>query len=101
MGYVFTFTSLNITTRLFGPTWRYNLNVFIEPRLYSMLTSTSLKGQMAPLSSISLKAEIALLLIITIFGIIGLSFCMGSYDYCNEFAVDSNNQDIELAIYDR
>ena len=42
-----------------------------------MITRTQIPAEIGSKSSIDPKAEILLLLIITIFGIIGLSFCMG------------------------
>ena len=51
--------------------------IFIEPRLYPMISKTSLRTDYGSKSSIGLKAEVLLLLIITIFGIIGLTCCIG------------------------
>lgn len=42
-----------------------------------MITKTSLRTDYGSKSSIGLKAEVYLLLIITIFGIIGLTCCIG------------------------
>lgn len=44
-----------------------------------MVTRTTVSADFSKKTQFSLKAEVLLLLFITIFGLIGLSLCIGSY----------------------
>jgi len=67
-----------------------------------MITRTSIQADFGRRSSISLRAEILLLSIITIFGIIGLSFCIGLYGDCDDYsALLQKDTKTETLIYDR
>ncbi len=67
-----------------------------------MITRTALQGNNAPKSAIGLRAEIMILSIITIFGIIGLSFCIGLHGPCDDYSAELNNtQSTQILIYDQ
>lgn len=67
-----------------------------------MMTRTQLTADLGPKSPFSLRAEVLLLLIITIFGIIGLSFCIGLCGESEDYSAGVQNiNDTELIKYDR
>lgn len=68
-----------------------------------MITRTSLSPEMSGNSPLSLKAEVMLLLFITIFGLIGLGLCIGFYTPSDELT-SSYTEPTEMqisGIYDR
>lgn len=67
-----------------------------------MITRTTLQGSDAPQSAIGLRAEIMILSIITIFGIIGLSFCIGLNGPCNDSTAElKTEQSAHTVFYDQ
>lgn len=67
-----------------------------------MITRTTLQGVNAPQSAIGLRAEIMILSIITIFGIIGLSFCIGLNGPCDDCSAEYKTaQSTQTVVYDQ
>ncbi len=67
-----------------------------------MITRTTLQAELGHKSSFGLKAEVLLLLIITIFGIIGLTFCIGLTESSDAISAHlDHSEDIHLVTYDR
>ena len=62
-----------------------------------MVTRTSIPADYSSNTPFSLRAEVMILLIITIFGLIGLSFCIGLYGHAEDLSSNfSNTDDIQL-----
>lgn len=62
-----------------------------------MVTRTSVPADYSSNSPFSLRAEVMLLLIITIFGLIGLSFCIGLYGHAEDISSNfSSSEKIQL-----
>lgn len=66
------------------------------------MNGTTLDAKLGSKTSITLKAEVMLLLIITIFGLIGLSFCIGLYGQNDDVSVNySAQQEINISVSDQ